>query len=191
MIIELLTGILVVVTGFYCWLTFKILKSNKKAVKEMRVQNESLIRPYITASTFVTKGAQYYLKIKNTGNSAAQNLLIKLDKDFFISGLENEKKNIRNAFVFNNIIESFPPGSELFYLLGHGSVLLKNDFDEKITPQEFTVASKYEFYENIYSEKTNINLKQYEGTVIFSDSLADNLRDISIQLEEIKNKLYN
>jgi len=187
--IELLTGILVIVTGIYCWLTFKILKSNEHAVKEMRAQNESSIRPYITINTFVTKGAQYYLKINNTGNSAALNLKLTLDKNFFMSGLDKEGRNIKNAFVFNNIIDAFPPDSELIYLLGHGSVLLGKEIDEQKTPQEFTITADYKFHDNTYSEKTNINLKQYKGIVIYSESVTEHLKDITKQLEEIKNKL--
>jgi len=42
---ELLTATLVVVTGFYAWATFRILKANDKVVDVMRKQNEALIRP--------------------------------------------------------------------------------------------------------------------------------------------------
>ena len=117
-----------------------------------------------------------------------------LDKDFYMNGRENEKINIKNAFAFNNTIDYFPPESELFYLLGHGGILLEKKVNKQKTPQEFTITANYKFHDNIYSERTNINLKQYEGIVIYSDSVAENLKElkeITRQLGEIKKKLNN
>ncbi len=187
--IEWTTVILVVVTGIYCYFTYKILKANELVVMEMRGQNELFIRPYIIVNTFVTKGAQYYLRIKNTGKSAAFNLEMTLDKNFFMCGIANEGRNIKAAYIFNNTINVFPPDSEVFFLLGHGSVFLGDKNDEKITPQEFTITTNYSFHSNTYSEKTIINLKQFENSIIYSDSIDIYLKEISEHIKELTNKI--
>ena len=51
--IDILTFLLVVITGFYAWVTFKILNAYEAVLSEMRNEQESLFRPYISiAPTF-------------------------------------------------------------------------------------------------------------------------------------------
>ena len=49
---EVLTAILVLITGFYAYVTFRILKANEKVVAEMGNQTESINRPYINIRPF-------------------------------------------------------------------------------------------------------------------------------------------
>ena len=43
--LEVLTGILVIITGSYAWATYKILRANEKVVEEMKEQSEAIMRP--------------------------------------------------------------------------------------------------------------------------------------------------
>lgn len=76
--IELLTGILVIITGFYGWATFRILKANENVVSIMQEQSEAISRPYITVSTLLgPEGEAIYLKISNTGKTAAKKITVR------------------------------------------------------------------------------------------------------------------
>jgi len=51
--IEILTALLVVITGIYAWFTFRILKANERIVEKMHEQQEAMYRPYIAISPVV------------------------------------------------------------------------------------------------------------------------------------------
>jgi hypothetical protein len=75
--IDILTFILVIITGFYALVTFRILKANQGVVNIMADQQEAILRPYVTISQFCPPSdASFYLKISNTGKTAAINLRI-------------------------------------------------------------------------------------------------------------------
>lgn len=46
--IEFLTALLVIITAFYAWVTYKMLKANERVVETMRNEFEAMQRPYIT-----------------------------------------------------------------------------------------------------------------------------------------------
>ena len=48
MIIEVLTGILTLITGIYAYLTFRMAKASEESVKAVRQQSEDALRPYIS-----------------------------------------------------------------------------------------------------------------------------------------------
>ena len=80
--IEILTGLLVVITGTYALFTFKILKANENIVKQMRTQQEAMFRPYVSISPIVfPENIIFFLKIKNTGLTSAKNLKLSIDRD--------------------------------------------------------------------------------------------------------------
>ena len=53
--IEVLTTLLVVITGFYAWATCRILRANEQVVSVMQEQSEAINRPYIAVSTFLVE----------------------------------------------------------------------------------------------------------------------------------------
>lgn len=64
MTIEILTGLLVFLTGYYAITTHRILRANEKAVKAVKEQNEALTRPYVHATlSFLSDLPLYVLKI--------------------------------------------------------------------------------------------------------------------------------
>ncbi|MEW8505505.1 MAG: hypothetical protein AB2598_02295 [Candidatus Thiodiazotropha sp.] len=48
MMIDYLTGALVIITGFFAWATFRILRANEKVVEVMHEQAEAVTRPYVS-----------------------------------------------------------------------------------------------------------------------------------------------
>ncbi len=66
--IAFLTGLLVLITGFYAWATYRILKANELVVEAMREQSEATYRPYVTAGVYLEPDNPiFYLRIANTG----------------------------------------------------------------------------------------------------------------------------
>lgn len=52
MTIDILTAALVIITAFYAWATFEILRANKKVVEVMQEQSLAISRPYIVVAPF-------------------------------------------------------------------------------------------------------------------------------------------
>ena len=80
MVIEVLTGLLVVITGFYACVTYKMLTA-------LQQQAEAVTRPYLTINVFSEpKDVFFYLRIANTGRTGASNVRLILDRDFYQFG---------------------------------------------------------------------------------------------------------
>jgi hypothetical protein len=72
-VVEVLTGILVVITGFYAYVTFRILKVNRDAVAAVREQIESSLRPYVTVKLILEQFPIFHLRVANDGKTSANN----------------------------------------------------------------------------------------------------------------------
>ena len=105
---EILTGALVLITGFYAWATYKILKANERVVEVMHEQAEAVTRPYVAVSALLeTDNPIFYLRIANTGKTAATDLKLNLDKPFYRFAEKNEEKNLADYSAFKDMITSF------------------------------------------------------------------------------------
>lgn len=137
MTIEILTAALVLITGFYAWATYKILRANERVVEVMHEQAEAMTRPYIAVATFLeVDNPIFYLRITNTGKTAAVNLKLGMDKPF---------ERLANKPAFNEIIQSFPPGAELVFMLAQSFVIFAENADRNKMPTCFTVTAEYSF----------------------------------------------
>ena len=113
--IDILTALLVVITGFYAWVTFRILRANEAVVQAMRDQLEAQSRPYVYPSLFVVPGTNIFgLRVKNTGKTAANNLRLSIDKDFFLLAKKEDAQNLRKMNAFSKPIASSPLGCPFF-----------------------------------------------------------------------------
>lgn len=183
--IEILTAILVLVTGFYAYVTFKILKANEGVLSEMQAQQDALYRPYVSISPVLhIDNSCISLKIKNTGKTAAHNLKLSVDKDFYQFGNKDDKDNLRNLSAFTEIIDSFVPESEMLFYLAQGFKIFGNNADEKITPSIFTITARYSYGEKTVVEKTKIDLRPYLNSAIPQDPIVDNLKDIKKSMDK-------
>ena len=184
--IEILTFFLVIITGFYAWVTFKILKANEGVLREMMDQRVAIYRPYVSISPVVyPDNPIFFLKVKNTGLTAANWLKLSIDKDFYRFG-DKSQKNLGEISAFNDIIHSFVPGAEMFFYLAQGFVIFGEKGSEDITPTKFTVTAQYEFSGQTVSERTIIDLRPYLDSAIPHDPVVKKLDDIKQVLEKAK-----
>ncbi len=186
--IEILTALLVVITGIYAWFTFRILKANERIVDRMHEQQEAMYRPYISISPVVyPENPIAFLKITNSGLTAANNLRLTLDKDFFQFGDKKEERNLKSHSAFRDKISSLVPGAELYFYLAQSFVIFGKKSGEDLTPPVFSITAEYEYSEKKVSEKTVIDLCPYLGAANPHDPLVRQLKDIKEVIEKKKN----
>jgi hypothetical protein len=84
----------------------------------MQEQTEAINRPYIAVSTFlVPRSVMIYLKIENIGKTAAHDLHLTLDRDFYQLGRSGTEDNLATFSAFTQPIKTFPPGAQLVFPL--------------------------------------------------------------------------
>lgn len=182
--IEILTAVLVVITAFYAWLTHRIARSNERSAEIMARQTELLTRPYVEVSVFVPpKIPVLYLRIANTGKTAARNLRLTMDRPFHQYG-EAKRSNLAELSAFNQPIDSFPPGAELIFALAQGFVIFGENADPDITPPEFNVTASYEYENRTVTEVTHVELRPYLGSTMEPSPLIEELERIRKAIEK-------
>lgn len=187
--IELLTAILVAVTGFYAWATFRILKANENVVEVMKQQNDVLFRPYITVNTLVhPKHPLIYLKITNTGKTPAKNVRLEIDKSFYQFGMGREENNIAKFHAFQNPIECLPPGTSLFFDLAQGFVIFGKEGSPDKTPTTFSIKATYSYADKTVEELTQIDLNPYQNSRNEPNPILEELEQIRKAIEGLNKK---
>jgi hypothetical protein len=182
---EVLTALLVCVTGIYAALTYGIMKATGRSVSAMEAQTEALTRPYVTIAPRVQPhNPIVFIRIANTGLTAAQRLRLTLDRPFYQFGdAGNDENNLMNFPVFREEIASFAPGAELIFALAQGFVIFADNADPEKTPQQFGVLAEYSFNGRRVSETTVVDLRAWNGMQLAFDSVVDALRGIKEALE--------
>jgi hypothetical protein len=155
------TSVLVAVTAVYVVVSGLILKANKKAVKVMQEQHKASLRPYIVPSTFLVPGNYMVsLQISNMGKSAAEDLQLSLDKDYYPPReKEEDERSLRNAYIFQNKITTFAPGERRVFYLGTGKDIFEDASSRR--PYQFAITATYSFSGKTISEQTVIDLETY------------------------------
>jgi len=179
-----LTACSVVVNALLCVFTFLIVLKNRDMVAQMKAQNESFIAPIISVTIQVKQTVVVCLKVKNNGHSAAKNLRLSLDKDFYQFGHFEEAKNMRNFSAFQQTIPSFSPGEEIFFSMSQGFNLGKSVEDRIITPYEFNVGVRYEFGGQQKNERHEVNLQAYLQSQQDRSEMLEELEKIRGVLEK-------
>jgi hypothetical protein len=144
----------------------------------MRDQQEATYRPYISVSPVVyPENPIAFLKISNSGLTAANNLRLSLDRDFFQFGERDDQRNLKLHCAFKGSIDSFVPGAKIYFHLAQSFVLFKKG-NEDLTPTKFTVTAEYEALDKKVAEKTVIDLSPYPGAANPHDPLVTQLKAI-------------
>ncbi|WP_165735070.1 hypothetical protein [Pseudoalteromonas sp. C8] len=179
-----LTDILVFLTAIYAYLTHKMVKVSEESVNETRIQTEALTRPYITIQPILKKHSPViFLSIKNTGLSAASNLRISIDRDFFqFNQPNNQEKNLRNFKIFNAPIKSFAPNYELTFPLAQSFIILGGEAPENC-PSEFIITTEYEFAGKSVIEENYIDIEVFTGGEVDMDPLVSEVEKIRKSFE--------
>lgn len=183
--LEILTGILIIITGFYAWATYRILQANEKVVNVMRDQEEAFRRPYITIAPYTVPGTPLMgIRIANMGKSPAHNLSLNMDKDFYKFGEKEE--NIAQFNAFREPIEMFAPGTELIFDLAMGFKIFAEDADPGIMPKLFSITASYEFFGKKVIEKNTIDLNPFLRSTLPRDSIVKELEKIHEAIEKLQ-----
>jgi hypothetical protein len=179
-VIDYLTAILVFVTTIYSYLTYKMAKASESSVQAMREQSEAMLRPYVTIAPFVRPNTTVlYLRIENTGRTAAENLQLSIDKDFFQFGeAGSHEKNIRTKAAFSEQIKSLPPGGKLIFALAQGFIIFGAGTNSNCVPQQFTITAKYLFGGKEFNEINHIDLRPYIGSEGEHDPVVEELEKL-------------
>jgi hypothetical protein len=190
-----LTGTLVLVTAVYAYLTWAIakanrqsVKSNERAVDEMRRQTEATYRPYVVVTPRLIANSLFHLEIRNTGKTSAENLKLDIDRDFYVGDRVNEDANLAEMPAFKREIDTFPPEAELAFTLGTG-LLAERDgspYDEEKTPSIFSITATYSYLDKKVSETTTVDLTSYARTNVNLDPIERQLKETKEALEDIE-----
>jgi len=182
---NVLTGVLVVITGVYAALTYGILAATRRSVETVRQQTEAMSRPYVTVSPFVLpKNAILFLRVSNIGKTAAEHLRLKLERPFYRFGKAEESENLASFAAFQNEIPSFAPGVELRFSLAMAPILFGDKADEVKTPKVFRITATYSFAGTTVTEPTDVDLRPFAGTHMAFDPVVDELSEIKDALKK-------
>ena len=152
----------------------------------MYEQAEAVTRPYISVAPILEPDNPiFYLRISNTGKTAANQLRLTIDKSFYKFGEKSGERDLATFAAFNQVIEFFPPGAEITFSLAQSFVLFAEDADKEILPQSFTVTAEYSYGKKTITEDNIIDLKAYLGADIPQDAYIRKLKDISKAIEKV------
>ncbi len=185
-----LTLALVVITGIYAYVTFRILKANEAVVTAMREQQLAMNRPYVQVGVTVRVGTQLlYLVIKNVGRAAAERLRLQLDRPVHCLGESAESRNLATYSAFSRQIDSLPPGAELLFLLGTGPTFFAPDAKEELAPKVFGVKAAYESGVSRFEESTTVDLRPFLNTDVPHDPIAEELERLRRSIDGLPRQL--
>ena len=183
---DLLTLALVVVTAFYAWVTFRILRANEEVVEAMRKQTEAQLRPYVVVAPTVRTGTTLMcLEVQNTGNSPALGLRLHMDRDFYPHAEKRESENIAKLPAFSEVVESLAPGARLIFVLGVGGSIFSAGADETLCPKVFHVRAEYSFAGTGYTEDNIIDVRPMLHSTTSQDPEATELERLRKSLESL------
>jgi len=190
MILEALTAILAIITGFYAWATYRILKANERIVEVMYEQAEAITRPYISVSPILEPDNPIiYLRITNTGKTPAKDLRLSLDKPFYQFGEKREENNLASYPAFKETIASFHPGAEIVFSLAQSFKIFGEKTDGNVLPKCFTVLAEYSYSTKTVKENNNIDLQPYLNSNIPYNSYIKKLKDLTAAIAKISNSI--
>jgi len=188
--IDILTGLLVLITGFYAWATFRILKANERVVEVMRSQSEAMTRPYIIISPYLEpETSMVRLVISNTGKTAANHLRLFIDKSFYPFGELKEDRNLAALPAFQDEIDSFAPGLEITFGLAVGAHLFNEKTDEELTPKQFSITAEYSFGDTKVKEAHSIDLRFLYMVDVPQDLYVKHLKEIKAEIGKVSSSL--
>ena len=183
--INFLTGALVVITGIYAALTYGIMKATQRSLAVMREQTEALSRPYITVAPLtLPKNPILFLRVVNTGKTAAERVRLQLDRPYYRFGRDTEKENLATYSAFKQEISTLAPDAELIFALAQSVLVFGENVDESKTPLTFKVTATYGFLGKTVTETTEVDLRPYRGMHIAYDPIVNELSEIKDVLKK-------
>lgn len=174
----------VILTGAYVIVTFFILRSNQKTVKEMRLAREQQIKPSILISFEVRRKGMFCLVVRNLGGSPARNLRISIN-DLWIQCLPMQQ--IQERFLkLKSASLTIVPKQEILFCIGGTS-----DY-EKISKEDLRgIVTYLDIFNRQCIEEFYIDIDSYGGALIYGPEIDELTGTIKNGLEEIKREIIN
>ena len=180
-----LTLALVAVTGWYAWITKKILAANEAMATATQEQQRAMMRPYVQVAVDVRIGTTLiYLQVENVGRTAAQDLTLSLNKDFYQLGNLGDQNNLKLTSAFSKSISSFAPNAKLRFLLGPGYSIFGGNADH--CPREFQITATYFTGAERVTEISNVDLNPYLHTEAPTDPIVEELAKLREKIGELE-----
>ena len=180
-----LTAALVVITAVYAYLTYRMVKASETSARLMKEQSDALTRPYVSLSLVKPHNDPFiFLRIENTGQTAAQDLTLTLGPEFDNIQHEQLLTNLKNSYLFTKTLSSFPPHSPVCFILGSGHSLLSKDKNTAQLP--FSITARYSFIGTAVSETTWLDVNQYDSSALDTDPVVTALDKIKDEIRKMK-----
>lgn len=170
------TVFLAIFTAIYVFLTGRL-------VYVTRLEHDADIRPYVLVRPYLRSDIMVSLLIKNVGKTAAENVTLTLDQDFFQFG--DASRNLRNMPLFSKPISSIMPGVEYHVDLGTGPTFFQKHVKEptKKMPNVFSVTSSYSYFSKAIFETAIIDVSAYYDTHQQKSEISDEIEDLRKAVE--------
>jgi hypothetical protein len=152
----------------------------------MHVQGLATSRPYVTVTPFLElDNPIFYLRIANTGRTAATNLRLIIDKPFQQFGNEGQAHDLSTFIAFNQLIDSFSPGAEIIFPLAQGAKIFSQADGECELPRTFAITAEYDFAGQHVVETNRIDLRPYLKAATPQDAYVRKLESIRKSLQTL------
>jgi len=174
---ETLTLLLVILTGVYAYLTYRIMSANHKAVDAMRDQIVASVRPYVYFD-LVTTGALIEGVLKNTGVSAAYDVTVSLQPivQVHIRGTAQESSLIGKP------VSLMPPEKEVREFLGSFAELEGSNASLRYTGE----IAYFDGGRRKFSEQFTIDLSSRKGMpYIGRTTVEDELKKLNENISDV------
>lgn len=156
--------VLVLVTGAYVYLTYRIAAANSQMAQVILRQQDELNRPIIVANIEIRFQVVFVLLIRNAGKILAENLIMKIDRDFFRFGEKKDSHNLRNIAALSGSPFSLASNDALRFDLAQGFLIFANEADPSILPRTFAISAEYTALGKSYRQLLTIDLNPYRMT---------------------------
>lgn len=173
-----ITAVYVIATIAICWANIKAANATKAQLEEMKRQYAEENRPIIGTEFHYERRNWYIIRFVNHGRQTAQHVKIELDQEFIESLPEEAYKSI--------LLKE--KGKECIIGVGQHYDLYVGSNAMRDNPNMRPVTGNiyYDGYQNSYSDKVFIDLKNY---MTFFSSTTDNddlLKAVKKNAEELK-----
>lgn len=156
----------------------------------MSEQSEALTRPYVVAVISLQPDRPLFtLRISNIGKTPAADLKLTLDHDFKKYGRDEQSHSLASYAAFNEKIDSFPPGAEIYFDLAQGFVVFGKDAKEDLTPKTFTITAEYRFGNKSVVENNIIDLRPYYMSSLPDDPNYEQFKKIAESISKAGEKI--
>ncbi|MBN9405693.1 MAG: hypothetical protein J0I00_09745 [Burkholderiales bacterium] len=192
-----LTLALVIITGGYAWITWRISKANQATVDEMRLQYAAAMSPHIQVTPNLDDSSRcIIIQIENCGKTAANDLELIIKPEIGDADTP-ELAALRILPAFSRPIQTFAPSSKLRFIVDRRPSLL--DGVNGAAGAKFIITANYSTTTDRISKDFLVDTEPF----LHSDpnfnpnaralqdlkfELRDGLREIANQLSVFENK---